>query len=31
MSLGDGIKKVYDSELGAMKRLRRARSASSTI
>jgi N-acetylneuraminate synthase len=31
MSLGDGIKKVYDSELGAMKRLRRARPASSTI
>ena len=30
-SLGDGIKRVYDSELGAMKRLRRARTTPSTI
>jgi N-acetylneuraminate synthase len=30
-SLGDGIKRVYDSELGAMKRLRRARATPSTI
>jgi N-acetylneuraminate synthase len=30
-SLGDGIKRVYDSELGAMKRLRRARSAEATV
>ncbi len=31
LSLGDGIKKVYDSELGAMKRLRRMRSAVTTL
>jgi len=31
LSLGDGIKRVYDSELGAMKRLRRAQGATSTI
>jgi N-acetylneuraminate synthase len=30
-SLGDGIKRVYDSELGAMRRLRRAKSAEVTI
>jgi N-acetylneuraminate synthase len=30
-SLGDGIKRVYDSELGAMKRLRRTRTTSTTI
>jgi N-acetylneuraminate synthase len=30
-SFGDGIKRVYDSELGAMKRLRRARASTSTI
>jgi N-acetylneuraminate synthase len=31
LSLGDGIKKVYDSELGAMKRLRRTRPATTTL
>ena len=31
LAMGDGIKKVYDSELGAMKRLRRVHSANSTI
>jgi len=30
-SMGDGIKRVYDSELGAMRRLRRARSAEATV
>jgi N-acetylneuraminate synthase len=30
-SLGDGIKRVYDSELGAMRRLRRARSVEVTV
>jgi N-acetylneuraminate synthase len=31
LALGDGIKRVYDSEMGAMKRLRRTRSAAATI
>ncbi len=31
LSMGDGIKRVYDSELGAMKRLRRAKSATSVV
>jgi len=31
LAMGDGIKKVYDSELGAMKRLRRVHYANSTI
>jgi hypothetical protein len=31
LSLGDGIKKVYDSELGAMKRLRRTWAAATTL
>jgi N-acetylneuraminate synthase len=31
LSLGDGIKRVYDSELGAMKRLRRAINTPSAI
>jgi len=31
LSLGDGIKQVYDSELGAMKRLRRAINTPSAI
>ena len=31
LSLGDGIKRVYDSELGAMKRLRRAVNTPSAI
>ena len=30
-SLGDGIKRVYESELGPMKRLRRARSEASAV
>src|SRR6202012_1345900 len=30
-SLGDGIKRVYESEMGAMRRLRRARSAEATV
>ena len=30
MAMGDGVKRVYDSEMGAMKRLRRANSISST-
>ncbi|MBS1663278.1 MAG: N-acetylneuraminate synthase family protein [Bacteroidetes bacterium] len=29
-SMGDGVKRVYDSELGAMKRLRRAKPATQT-
>ncbi len=31
LALGDGIKRVYDSELGAMKRLRRTRSAAAAV
>jgi N-acetylneuraminate synthase len=31
LSMGDGIKRVYDSELGAMKRLRRTKSATSAV
>jgi len=31
LSLGDGIKRVYDSELGAMKRLRRAQIPAPTL
>ncbi|HXO75039.1 MAG TPA: N-acetylneuraminate synthase family protein, partial [Puia sp.] len=31
LSMGDGIKRVYESELGAMKRLRRTKSATSAI
>jgi N-acetylneuraminate synthase len=31
LSLGDGIKKVYDSELGAMKRLRRTWAVETTL
>jgi N-acetylneuraminate synthase len=31
LAMGDGIKKVYDSELGAMKRLRRVHYATATI
>ncbi len=31
LSMGDGIKRVYDSELGAMKRLRRTHSSASAI
>jgi N-acetylneuraminate synthase len=31
LSLGDGIKRVYDSEMGAMKRLRRATGVTPTI
>ncbi len=31
LALGDGIKRVYDSELGAMKRLRRARSVEASL
>jgi N-acetylneuraminate synthase len=31
LALGDGIKRVYESEMGAMKRLRRAHSATATI
>ena len=30
-SLGDGIKRVYESELGPMKRLRRARIEASAV
>ena len=30
-SLGDGVKRVYDSEMGAMKRLRRARPTITTL
>jgi N-acetylneuraminate synthase len=30
-SLGDGIKRVYDSELGAMRRLRRAKSVGAAV
>ncbi|HEY4112239.1 N-acetylneuraminate synthase family protein [Puia sp.] len=30
-ALGDGVKRVYDSEMGAMKRLRRARPTASTL
>ena len=30
-AMGDGVKRVYDSELGAMKRLRRARPAATTL
>lgn len=31
MAMGDGVKRVYESEMGAMKRLRRTRSAEQTI
>jgi N-acetylneuraminate synthase len=31
LAMGDGVKKVYDSELGAMKRLRRVHYAAATI
>jgi N-acetylneuraminate synthase len=31
LALGDGVKRVYDSELGAMKRLRRAKSPATTL
>lgn len=31
LSMGDGIKRVYDSELGAMKRLRRAQIPAATL
>jgi N-acetylneuraminate synthase len=31
LSMGDGVKRVYESELGAMKRLRRTRSATSAV
>jgi len=31
LSLGDGVKRVYESEMGAMKRLRRARSTAATV
>jgi len=31
LSMGDGVKRVYDSELGAMKRLRRTKSATSAV
>jgi N-acetylneuraminate synthase len=31
LSLGDGVKRVYESEMGAMKRLRRARSAAAAV
>ena len=31
LALGDGIKKVYESEMGAMKRLRRARNTVSSL
>ncbi|HWK04655.1 MAG TPA: N-acetylneuraminate synthase family protein [Puia sp.] len=31
LALGDGIKRVYESEMGAMKRLRRAHSATAAI
>ena len=31
LSMGDGIKRVYESELGAMKRLRRTKSATSAV
>jgi N-acetylneuraminate synthase len=31
LALGDGIKRVYDSELGAMKRLRRAHSLTASV
>ncbi len=31
LALGDGVKRVYESELGAMKRLRRARSAEQAV
>ena len=30
-AMGDGVKRVYDSELGAMKRLRRAQSSATTL
>jgi N-acetylneuraminate synthase len=30
-AMGDGIKRVYDSELGAMKRLRRTASTATTV
>jgi N-acetylneuraminate synthase len=31
MAMGDGVKRVYESEMGAMKRLRRTRSVEQTI
>jgi N-acetylneuraminate synthase len=31
LSMGDGVKRVYESELGAMKRLRRTKSATSAV
>lgn len=31
MAMGDGVKRVYESEMGAMKRLRRARSAGQAV
>jgi N-acetylneuraminate synthase len=31
LSLGDGVKRVYESEMGAMKRLRRARSTAASV
>lgn len=31
LSMGDGVKRVYESELGAMKRLRRAKSATPAV
>ena len=31
LATGDGVKRVYESEMGAMRRLRRARSTEQTI
>ena len=31
LSMGDGVKRVYESEMGAMKRLRRTKSATSAV
>lgn len=31
MAMGDGVKRVYESEMGAMRRLRRTRSAEQTV